>query len=278
MPETINYQESSLRIDGAVAEFTHLQGGKRNPMTMGLRDDYARMLDVILRSKEVRALILTGSGGSFCAGGDVKGMRDRLSSQVPWQNSPDATRRRLEDSHRWLQTLRELDIPVIAAVDGAAAGAGFSLALQADFLLASTSAVFSMAFARIGAVPDFGALYLLPRLIGLSHAKELMLSGRKVRAEEAKALGFVHAIHSPDDLLKEARRLALRLSHGPREANAMTKKLLNRSFETDYGSMATLEAYAQGIAMDTPFHAEAAARFATGQQPIYDWEKLDAES
>ena len=274
MTEVIRFEESELRIDGPVAEFSHQRPTSRNAFSMVLREDYAQMVTRVQRDVSLRVLILTGSGGSFCSGGDIKGMQDRLANPDPAVNSPDATRRRLEDAHRWLTSLRDLDIPVIAAVDGAAYGAGFSIALQADFILASTRAAFAMSFTRMGAVPDLGAFHTLPRLIGLANAKDLMLTGRRVGAEEGKALGFVHAIHAPEALLPAAHTFARKLARGPREAAAMTRKLLNRSFETDYAGMATLEAYAQGVAMASRYHAEAAARFAAGQPSAFDWDAL----
>lgn len=272
--ETIRYEESQLRIEGAIAEFSHQQPKARNPMTMVLREDYVKMLERLRGDLEVRVLILTGSEGSFCAGGDIKGMERRLTSTDPNVNSPDATRRRLEDAHRWLTPLRDIDIPVVAAVDGPAYGAGFSLALQADFVMASSRATFCMSFARLGAVPDFGALSILPRIVGLARAKELMITARRVSALEGQAMGFVHSVHEASVLLPSAHAFAAKLAAGPREATAMTKNLLNRSFETDYTAMCSLEAYAQAVAMQTPYHAEAAARFKAGQASVYDWDGL----
>lgn len=270
--QTIEMRESLLRIDGPVAEFSHQRPQARNAMSMVLREDYENMLGQVARNRDVRALIITGSGGSFCAGGDIKGMNERLQSADPELNSPDSTRRRLEDSHRWLTPLRELDVPVIAAVDGAAYGAGFGLALQADFILASTRAAFCMSFARVGAVPDYGALYTLPRVVGLAKAKEIMLTARRIDAQEAHGMGFVQAVHAPDVLLAEAHAFARKLCDGPREAAAMTKNMLNKSFETDYATMCSLEAYSQAIAMSTPYHADAARRFASGEPAPYDWD------
>ncbi|HSV77978.1 MAG TPA: enoyl-CoA hydratase/isomerase family protein, partial [Ramlibacter sp.] len=262
--------------DGAVAEFSHQRPQARNALSMQLRQDYEDMLQRVASDRSIRVLILTGSGGSFCAGGDVKGMNQRLADTDPETNSPDATRRRLEGSHRWLTPLHELGLPVIAAVDGGAYGAGFGLALQADFVLASTRAAFAMSFARMGAVPDYGALFTLPRIIGLAHAKDLMITGRRVGAAEGKALGFVHAVHEPEALLPQARAFARRLAAGPREAAAMTKNLLNKSFETSYGAMSSFEAYAQAVAMASPYHAQAAGRFAAGEPSAYDWDQLAA--
>lgn len=274
MAETITWTESTLSIDGPIAEFTHQRPQTRNAMSMVLREEYERMLHRVTEDLSIRVLILTGAGGSFCSGGDIKGMRARLEESNPDVNSPDATRRRLRDSHRWLNQLHDLDVPVIAAVDGGAYGAGFALALQADFVLASRRAAFAMSFARMGAVPDYGALHILPRIVGLARAKELMLTGRRVSAEEGHALGFVHTVHEAPDLLPAARALAARLAEGPREAAALTKNLLNRSFETDYSAMCAFESYAQGLAMHTPYHAAAAARFVSGERPSYDWDAM----
>lgn len=273
---TQEFHESRLQREGPVATFSHQRPASRNAMSMLLREDYARMIDTVRADRSIQVLIITGSDGSFCAGGDVKGMDQRLHSADAELNSPDATRRRLEDSHRWLTQLRELDLPVIAAVDGAAYGAGFGLALQADFVLASTRAAFCMSFARVGAVPDYGALYTLPRLIGLARAKEVMLTARRIGAEEALQMGFVHGLHPAQTLLAQAQVFARRLCAGPREAAAMTKNLLNKSFETDYATMCSLEAYAQAVAMQTPYHAAAVAKFAAGQPSSYDWDQLSA--
>ncbi len=272
--EAIRYDEAQLRIDGPVAEFSHQRPQARNAMSMVLREDYARMLERLRGDLSVRVLILTGAGGAFCAGGDVKGMAQRLADPDPERNSPDATRRRLEDSHRWLTPLHDLPIPVIAAVDGPAYGAGFALALQADFVLASRRAAFCMSFARMGAVPDYGALHVLPRIIGLARAKEVMITARRIGAEEARAMGFVHSVHEADTLLPAAHAFARKLAAGPREAAALTKNLLNKSFETDYAAMCSLEAYAQAVAMHAPYHAQAAARFVAGEPSAYDWDAL----
>ncbi|MNR13095.1 4-chlorobenzoyl coenzyme A dehalogenase-2 [compost metagenome] len=185
-------------------------------------------------------------------------------------------RGRLRKAHQWLTRLRELEVPVVAAVDGPAYGAGFGLALQADFVLASTRAVFCASFARLGAVPDFGLLHTLPRIVGLSRAKELMLTARRLGAEEAQAWGLVHAVHADDALQAEARAFAQRLCAGPREAAGMTKNLVNRSFETDCAAMFTAEASAQAVAMQTPYHAQAVADFARDGAFRYDWDRMAA--
>lgn len=266
-------RESELRIDGGIAEFTHLRPASRNALSDGLRADYAAMLDRVEGDAGIRALIITGSGGSFCAGGDVKGMHERLANPDPDVNSPAATRRRLQTAQAWLDRLRGLEIPVIAAVDGPAFGAGFSLALMADFVLASTRAAFCMSFLKVGAVPDFGAFHTLPRLVGLARAKELMLTARRLEAREAADWGLVLAVHDAERLLPEAHRMARRFLTAPPEALGLAKSLLHKSFDVDGRAMAELEAGAQALSMAAPYHADAVARFGRREPPRFDFER-----
>lgn len=263
---------SHLRIDRGIAELSHQRPERRNALTPELQQDYAEVIERIDSDPHIRVLLITGSGGSFSAGGDVKFMRERLDN--PAVATADYMRNRLRRSHQWLTRLRELAVPVVAAVDGPAYGAGFGLALQADFVLASTRAAFCASFARLGAVPDFGLLHTLPRAVGLSRAKELMLTARRLGAQEALNWGLVHAVHAENALLPEARAFAARLCLGPREAAGLTKALVNRSFETDCAAMFTAEASAQAIAMQTPYHAQAVADFARDGRFGYDWDRL----
>ncbi|WP_233849928.1 enoyl-CoA hydratase/isomerase family protein [Paraburkholderia sp. HD33-4] len=269
--EQIQFRDATLAIEDGVAEFTHQRHEARNPLSLDLREDYADMLDRVERDRGIRALILTGSGGSFCAGGDLRSLRQ--ARENPEAGSPDAIRRRLADGHVWMQRLRNLEIPVIAAVDGAAAGAGFSLALAADFVLASSRAFFCMSFVKVGLVPDLGAAYLLPRVVGLAMAKELALTARRIDAQEAKQLGIVHAVHAPEALAQQARGFARRFLAGPREAMGLSKRLLNQSFESHYAALAELECAAQAVASSVPYHTAAVTAFLDGQPAPYDWER-----
>lgn len=270
-------RDATLTVADGIAEFTHQRPAKRNAVTPELRQDYADMLDIVEGDRSIRALVLTGSGGSFCAGGDLASLRAMRDDPDPAGREPDAMRRRLVASHRWLRRLRDLEIPVIAAVDGAAAGAGFSLALTADFVLASERAFFAMVFVKIGLVPDMGALYALPRAVGLSLAKDLMLTGRRLGAQEAKQLGLVHAIHGADDLPQAARRFAGRFVHAPREAVALTKRAVNGAFEAPYETMLATEAHTQSIASAAGYYQEAVSGFLRGEAPGFDWDRMCRE-
>lgn len=266
-------RHSHLSIADGVAEFTHQRPASRNALSPEMRQDYHDMLDRAEADRSIRALILTGSGGSFCSGGDLKAIQDIFSGPDPSARRPEMMRRRLQDIHKWLRRLRDLEIPVIAAVDGAAAGAGFSLALAADFVLASERAWFCMSFAKVGLLPDMGSLYALPRVVGMTLAKELMFTGRRLEVADARRCGIVHAIHPTDTLPEQARRFARRFAAAPQEALALTKRALNRSFESPYDTLLDLECQAQALASAVPYYAEAVDGFLNGKPARFDWDR-----
>lgn len=275
--EVIQLRDACLHIgEDGIAEFTHQRPERRNPLSMALRQDYIDMLDRIEGDRRVRALILAGEGGAFCSGGDLKSLQERLGSDDPEVNSPDAMRRRIMAAHSWFERLCNLEQPVIAAVDGPAAGAGMSIAMAADFILASTRASFSMSFVKVGLLPDMAALYTLPRIVGMAMAKDLMLTARRVDAEEAQRIGLVHSLHDALHLLEQARRFARRFIPASHHALGQTKRLLNKSFETPYATQAELEAYGQAVAAATPAHAESVRRFLAGERLPFDWDRDSA--
>ncbi|SPA23040.1 Enoyl-CoA hydratase (fragment) [Cupriavidus taiwanensis] len=145
-------------------------------------------------------------------------------------------------------------------------------------MLASERASFSMVFVKIGLVPDMGALYTLPRSVGMSLAKELMLTGRRLGAEEAKRLGLVHAIHPVDDLGLAARRFAARFVHAPREAVALTKRAVNSAFESSFEASLSTEAQAQSVASAAGYFQDAVSGFLRGEALGFDWDRLCKEA
>jgi 2-(1,2-epoxy-1,2-dihydrophenyl)acetyl-CoA isomerase len=271
------FRESRLSIRGEVAVFTHTNPGQRNALTQGLRMDYAEMIERVRSDDAVKALVLTGSGGSFCAGADIRAMRDRFTGVTPERDAGDAARSRILQLQDWLERLRGMEKPVIAAVDGPAFGAGFSIALAADFIVASQTATFSMVFNRLGVLPDMGAIHILPRLIGLAKARDLLMTARPIGAEEAVALGLVYKICGPDALLDTALDLAGRFAQAPQPAIGLTKRLLNRSFEVDYGTFVDLEGCAQSACATSVDHRDAVMRFLDREPARYDWDRLASE-
>lgn len=264
---THQYQDALFEIEAGVARFTMNCPEKLNAITAALKADFAAMLDEVEGNPAVRVLIITGSGRAFSAGGDVKSMG---SSGQP----PHVFRDRLQSMHAWLKRLHNLDCPVIAEVNGLAYGGGLALAMAADFALCSSTAKFCAVFGRIGLVPDMALLYTLPRAIGTQRAKELMYTARSFSAEEAHELGIVLSVHSENELREAVDSLAGRLARGSREAIGITKRLVNRSTESDYDTMAELEANGQAMAHETEFHKEAVRRFGAKEPSLYNWDEM----
>jgi len=219
---------------------------KHNPFDADLRADLMTVLDEVRKDPEIRVLVLTGSPGAFCAGGNLQVLHQHLDS------GPHYWQERIKTGLRFIQDILNIGRPVIAAVDGPAMGAGFALALCADMVVATPRARFSMAYLRLGLVPDLGALYLLPRAVGLQRAKELMFSTRDIDAEEARQLGLVMEVHESEALEARTRQIAESLTRAAPAALALTKAALNASLDADQQSMFTLEASSQAAAFSAP--------------------------
>ncbi len=262
--------DSTFEVDSnGIAIFTMNRPDVLNALTPDLKDDFIRMLDTVQGNDDIKALILTGTGRAFCAGGNVKGM----GGEEPPQ--PDKARATMMKMHEWLVRLHNLDCPVIAAVNGLAFGGGLALALQADFVLAADDATFSSVFGRIGLVPDMAVFYTLPRAVGMQRAKELMYTARSMTAQEAEAMGMLYGVYSSNELMPAALELAGRLAQGSKSAISLTKKIVNRSFQSDYATMAELESDGQAILFATDFHKEAVRRFQNKEAPLYNWDAMD---
>lgn len=227
---------------------------RRNAFDLEVRKGIAEAVYEARDDDDVRAVIITGIDGVFCAGGDLKSLSE---AKRPVFKDRDRVRR----LHPWFRELVNLEKPVIAAVDGPAFGAGFNLALACDFVLATPRARFSAVFGRIGLVPDLGGFFLLPRIVGLQRAKDLVFSAREVDVEEARGLGIVMKVVPTEQLLDEALALAARYHEASTEALGIAKTILNRSFNLDQDTLAELESAAQALALHTAYHDEAVANF-----------------
>jgi len=265
-------QLSQIKFDLSeeIATVTLNRPEARNALSPEMRQDFDTVLAVLKEKAgtEVKAVILTGAGGAFSAGGDVKGMRTR-------EETPVEMRARMRSAQARLHDIINLELPVIVVVDGPAAGAGCNLALAGDFILATPKSFFLQAFGRIGLVPDWAGLFLLPRIVGLQRAKELVFSARRLPAEEAKAIGIVYAIHPAETIMAEARKLAGRFRNASTTAIGLSKNALNQSFNMDLRGVLELEAYGQAIARNTDYHRQAVARFGDKQPALFDWEAMD---
>lgn len=253
-----------LEVRDGVALLGLNRPSARNAIDETLRAELPLAMAQVRDDASVRAVVLYGVGGNFCSGGDLRAMSAQPRTAFE-------SRQRIRALHAWLPEWVNLEKPLIAAVDGAAFGGGFSLALTADFVLASTRASFCQVFARVGLVPDMAALYLLPRIVGLQRAKELALSARVLPAPEALQLGIVHSLYAPEDLLDAAVAFAMRFTHASPIAMGLTKSILNQSMHLDQKALSELESFAQGLCMDSPYHQESVRSFLDGRQPAFVW-------
>ncbi|MDW5444158.1 enoyl-CoA hydratase/isomerase family protein [Polaromonas sp. SM01] len=250
----------------ATAVLTMNRPDQRNALDFAMREDFAAAVAEVRDDESVRAIVLTGAGGHFCAGGDIKAMGEQQGKKRDIFEG----RERIRKIHRWFDELVDLEKPVIAAVDGVAFGAGLSLALCADFVLASPRAKFCSVFARLGYIPDTGAMYLLPRAIGLSRAKDMVFTGRVVGVQEAKEIGLVQTI-CEQDLLQSALDFAERFHNAPTGALGIAKSVMNRAFESDRKTVYAQESMAQAMCRESDFHEEAVRRFLAKEAPLYQW-------
>jgi 2-(1,2-epoxy-1,2-dihydrophenyl)acetyl-CoA isomerase len=258
----MTYQTLLYDVTDRIATITLNRPDAMNATTDEMYRELQALLRVIALDVEVGCVILTGAGRGFCAGADLKARKDDMT--------PLERRAR----HRWilkeiLEPLYSLEKPVIAAVNGAAVGAGFNIALACDFIIASERASFVQAFARVGLVPDLGGLYLLGRVIGVNKAKELCFTARKVLADEARSLGIANHVVPHEQLLIEARAIAASIIAASPTATAMTKSLLNKASNTTLDQMLEYESYATTVAFMTPEYEEGVQAFREKRAPDF---------
>ncbi|MBA3296090.1 MAG: enoyl-CoA hydratase family protein [Acidobacteria bacterium] len=219
-----------------------------NALTFEVYAELRDLFEALASHEAVKAVIITGEGRGFCSGGDV----DAIIGELLDREMPDLlafTRM----TGALIKNIRALPKPVIAAINGVAAGAGAVIALACDFRIAVPDASLAFLFTKVGlAGADMGAAYLLPRVVGLSRATELLMLGDRVSAAEALRIGLVNSVVPPPSLMDDARALAARLAAGPSFAIGMTKTLLNQELDADFASAIEAEAQGQAICMQTP--------------------------
>ncbi|MEB0032875.1 enoyl-CoA hydratase/isomerase family protein [Undibacterium sp. RTI2.1] len=250
-------------VDDGIATLTLNRPSQKNALDMTMRNEIADVMSAIRHDRHIKSLIITGAGGAFCSGGDIRTMDA--------DGTAEDGRGRMAELHLWLEELITLDRPVIAAVDGAAYGAGFGLALAADFIIATPRARFCLAFLRLGLIPDCGVFYTLPRIVGLQRAKELAFSAREITAEEAKKMGIVFEIQPEEKLAERAHEMAHSFTQGSQTAISLTKRAMNASLGSNLTTMLEMEATGQGLARSTSYHRDAVKRFLSKQALAFKW-------
>lgn len=261
----MTYKCLLYEVKDGVATLTLNRPERLNALGDTLRDD---LQDAVTRASEdpdVRVIIVTGAGKGFCSGGDVKAMSERKESG----SGRPVMEKVAPGRDRTVLALRDAPKPVIAAVNGAAAGAGFNLALCCDIRLASTAAKFSQAFVKRGLHPDWGGTYFLPRVVGTAKACELIFTGAIIDADEALKLGIVSAVHPPEELMPAALALARKIADGPPIAIRLAKRGIYHSLECDLRQALEYETFAQNICYDTEDAAEGIRAFVEKRAPSF---------
>lgn len=254
-----------LAIEDGVATITLNRPDKLNALTFEAYAELRDLLPTLPPRGDVRALVITGEGRGFCSGGDVE---EIIGELVKYETKELLEFTRMTGAV--VKNLRELPLPVIAAVNGIAAGAGSVIALAADLRVLAESASFAFLFTRVGlAGADMGSAYLLPRIVGLGRATELLMLGDKITAQRAVDIGLASEIVLDGELPERAQALATRLATGPAFAYSATKVLLTRELDMDMGSAIELEAITQALLMQSDDFGEFYAAWSEGRKP--DW-------
>lgn len=246
------WENLRVEISGKVMTVTLNRPDVLNAMNLVMRREMSEVFETVATRNDIRCLVLTGAGRAFCAGGDINDM----------QGGPEAGSDMMRTlSYRWVKALWNLPQITLASVNGIAAGGGCNMALTCDLVIASERASFVQSFLNIGLIPDLSGMFSLPRLLGLHRAKEFTLLGDRIDAHKAAELGLVTRVVAEGDLAGATRALAERLAERPMRAAMMTKRLLNRSFETSLEAMIEYEQSAQSFMFATADNARLSAAF-----------------
>ena len=228
-----------------------------NAFTEEMIEAWVAALQECRDNDDIHVVVLTGAGRAFCAGGDVRAMKES-----PDRNNPNLTKSRLWDMVQNIpKTLQEMDKPIIAAVNGPATGAGMDMASMCDIRVAAESAKFAESYVRMGLVPGAGGCWFLPRLVGMPKALELLYTADFVEAAEAKEIGLVNHVYPDDRLLSEAKALAARIAAMPPLSIRLIKRTVDQSLRSDMDTAFDLVSSHIAIARNGPDHTEAIAAF-----------------
>ena len=265
MPETVNFERL-----GGVARIELNRPDALNAWNLQLGLDLRAALEDAASDSDVRAVLLTGAGRAFSSGADLAENREGgTSDSVDEEGNFDLSKRLRERYHPIIHAIRDMEKPVVSAVNGAAAGIGCSLALSADLIVAARSSFFLLAFVNIGLVPDGGSSAFVPARIGLARATEMMMLGERVGAEQAFEWGLVNRVVADEDLASESQALAERLAAGPTRSYAGTKALLNRRLYGDLDAQLEAEADAQREMGRSQDFIEGVMAFAQKREPEF---------
>jgi enoyl-CoA hydratase/carnithine racemase len=258
----MKYQTLILTKENGIATIILNRPEVLNALNAKLSEELELAIEEVRKDNAVRVLVITGAGRGFCAGGDMKGLPIKPGDVV-------ATTAALEQLHRVLLSVRQLEKPVIASVNGVAVGGGCDLALMCDIRIASEDAKFGEAYVRVGGTADSGGTYLLPHLIGTAKACELLFTGDMIDAKEAERIGLVNKVVPADKLESTTRELAAKLAKGPSIAIGMMKTAIYRSLTQDIESALRYVVCMTSLCLQTEDAKEGIAAFAEKRPPVF---------
>lgn len=253
--------------EDGIATLTMNMPEKMNPVTGPVAEDLEAHLDSLATRSGVRCVVVEGKGGAFSAGGDIEAMHDRIESEISLDESAQEIERGLSEMMRKLIGCR---YPTVAKVDGPAVGAGANLAIGCDVVLASESASIGFLFKQVGLSIDGGASYLLPRIVGMNVAKELVFTGEVLDAERAADLGLFNHVYEEGPFESEADALIDEIASGPTVAFRHAKHLIQGGFDKSLGDALHDEATAQGLVFETADHEEGVRAFLEDREPEFE--------
>jgi 2-(1,2-epoxy-1,2-dihydrophenyl)acetyl-CoA isomerase len=260
----MTYQDMILEKEEGLAILTLNRPEKLNAIRISTTVELSNVMKEVAEDDEIKVLIITGAGRGFCSGTDVSGLAAGGTGELKIPRSF-----LLEPTGSFLLPLRNLSKPTIAAVNGIAAGIGWTLALLCDIIIASDQARFSAIWVKRALIPDGGATYLIPQIVGTRKALELMFTGDIIDAKEAERLALVNRVVPHDDLMKEAKALAAKLAKGPPIAIELTKRAVYKSLQNDLERQLDFESYAQNICFGTEDNKEGIRAFIEKREPLF---------
>ncbi len=257
------FEDLLVEQQGGVVVATLNQPEKLNALSGGMRYSLRRLIGELPSRPDAKALVITGAGRGFCSGADL------AAGAGPAYKAATTPAEKIEPNYAWLDRMRKLDIPVIAAINGAAAGAGMAIACACDLRVMAAGAKLYSGFVRRGLGPDNGLSWTLPRLVGTARALQLLWTGEPITADEALRFGIVEQVAPDGEALVQALVLARRLAEGATLSIAMTKRAVYRGMDRDLLSHGEWEQYAQGLLSATDDAAEGRRSFQEGRQPRF---------
>lgn len=257
------YEYIIYEVERRVATITLNRPEALNAVNADMMEEIRQALEGAGYDKEVGAIIITGAGRAFSAGGDVKTMPERLKLK------PAERREGMKKSSRMVLAFQRIEKPIIAAINGAAVGAGCSIAMACDMRIASQKAKFGLVFVKRGLHPDMGGSFFLPRIVGAARACEMIFTGRIIDAYEADRIGLVNRVVPHEEVMEEAQALAGEIARGPAVAIGLSKTAIYRGLGSDLEAALDYEAFAQAVCSQTEDAWEGVQSFLDGRDPVF---------